>query len=84
MPETVSRLIRAGANVATLTVGAAIGAAAVAFWGAQQPTTILAKSTMDPSYSIEEPFVIPVIVWVVGIGAGLFFAAAVLKYLRRI
>ena len=70
-------------NVATLATGAVVGAFAVAFWGSQQPTTILAISTLDAT-SVAEPFVIPVVVWMVGIGAGLLFAATVLKYYRRI
>lgn len=82
--ETIRALIRAGINVATLSAGAAIGALAVLFWGASQPRNIISMSTMDASASVIEPYVIPIMVWIVGIGGGLFHAAAILKYLRRI
>jgi hypothetical protein len=84
MNGTIRALVRAGINVATLLAGGGVGALAVLFWGASQPRNILSMSTMDPGAAIVEPYVIPWLVWVVGIGGGLFHAAAILKYLRRI
>lgn len=80
----IGALVRAGINVATLLAGGVIGALAVLLWGASQPKRILEISTMDPGAMVIEPFVIPWLVWAVGIGGGLFHAAAILKYLRRI
>ena len=77
-------VLSAGINLATLVAGGAIGGLAVLFWGASQPKRIIEISTMDPGAMVIEPFVIPTLVWAVGIGGGLFHAAALLKYLRRI
>lgn len=77
-------LIRAGINVAALGAGGLIGALAVLLWGAMQPVKILATNARDPGSMVIEPFVIPMLVWAAGIGGGLFHAAAILKYLRRI
>jgi hypothetical protein len=82
--DRIGALIRAGVNVATLIAGGGIGALAVLFWAWLQPTRVLATSSVDPGYMVIEPFVIPWLVWVAGIGGGLFHAAAILKYLRRI
>ncbi len=84
MNDRIGPLISAGINVATLGAGAAVGALAVMLWGELQPRRILSISTMDPSATVIEPFVVPALVWAVGIGGGLLHAAAVLKYLRRI
>ena len=84
MNDRFRALVRAGVNVATLIAGSGIGALAVVFWGASQPNKILSMSTMDPGAAVVEPFVIPWLVWAVGIGGGLFHAAAILKHLRRI
>lgn len=77
-------LIRAGINVAVLIAGGGIGALAVVLWASLQPVRITAVSSVDPSYMVIEPLVIPWLIWAVGIGGGLFHAAAILKYLRRI
>ncbi len=82
--DRMGALIRAGVNVAILIAGGLIGALAVLFWAALQPIKVLATSSVDPSFMAIEPFVIPWLVWVVGIGGGLFHAAGILKYLRRI
>jgi len=84
MNERIRALVRAGINVATLVAGGGVGALAVLFWGASQPRSILSQSTMDPGAAVVEPYVVPMLVWAVGIGGGLFHAAAILKYLRRI
>ena len=84
LDDRLGALIRAGVNVATLGAGALIGALAVLLWGAMQPVKVLATNSVDPSSMVIEPFVIPMLVWAVGIGGGLFHAAAILKYLRRI
>jgi hypothetical protein len=84
MEDRPRALLRAGVSVATLFAGSAIGGLAVLLWGELQPKRILEISTMDPGAMVIEPFVIPPLVWVVGIGGGLFHAAAILKYLRRI
>jgi hypothetical protein len=77
-------LLRAGINVAVLIAGGGIGALAVLFWAWLQPLRVTATSSVDPSYMVIEPLVIPWLLWAVGIGGGLFHAAAILKYLRRI
>ena len=82
--DQVSALIRAGINVATLIAGGVLGGLAVLLWASLQPIRVTATSSVDPSYMVIEPFVIPILVWAVGIGGGLFHAAAILKYLRRI
>ena len=84
MNDTIRALGRAAINVATLIAGGGIGALAVLFWAASQPSKILSMSTMDPVAAVVEPFVIPWLVWLVGIGGGLFHAAAILKFLHRI
>lgn len=84
MDRSFGRLFNAGLNIGTLFAGAGIGAAAILWWGSLQPKSLLGISTMDATAAVVEPFVIPLVVWVVGIGAGLFHAAALLKYLRRI
>jgi hypothetical protein len=82
--DRVGALIRAGVNVTTLIAGGVVGGLAVLLWAAEQPRRITAVSSVDPSYMVIEPFAIPILVWAVGIGGGLFHAAAILKYLRRI
>lgn len=67
-------LIRAGINVATLSAGGVVGALAVLLWAELQPRRILSVSSIDPSAMVIEPFVIPILVWAVGIGGGLFHA----------
>ncbi len=84
MDRSFSRLLNAAINIGTLLAGAGIGAVAVVWWGSLQPKSLLGISTMDASAAVVEPFVIPLVVWFVGIGAGLFHAAARLKYLRPI
>ena len=76
--------VRAAINVAVLIAGGGIGALAVLLWAWLQPIRITAISSVDPTYMVIEPLVIPWLVWAVGIGGGLFHAAAILKYLRRI
>lgn len=84
MNEKRRALIRAGVNLGTLIAGGVIGALAVLLWASLQPVRVTAISSVDPSYMVIEPLVIPILVWAVGIGGGLLHAAAILKYLRRI
>jgi hypothetical protein len=77
-------LHRASVNVATVIAGGVIGALVVLLWGAMQPARALVTNSVNPTAMIIEPFVIPWLVWVVGIGGGLFHAAAILKYHQRI
>ena len=82
--DRLTTLVRTGVNVATLIAGGLIGAIVVSLWGAMQPVKALATSSVDPASMSIEPFVIPWLVWAVGIGGGLVHAAAILKYHHRI